>query len=79
MVVITMSSLFMDDEIDIVSQLQQRFLPHPPMILPAHGQAQAAAHVCKLAKVGVCVSRGLTDDITSMEVRGKVNCQCKFI
>nr|XP_045610442.1 uncharacterized protein LOC123765758 [Procambarus clarkii] len=50
-VVVVVGAVFGEEEVGgVLGQLQLRLLPRPPLILPAHGHAQAAAHIQVLAK-----------------------------
>ncbi|XP_050716359.1 uncharacterized protein LOC126998580 [Eriocheir sinensis] len=50
-VVVLVGAVFGQEEVGgVMCALQIRLLPHPPLLLPAHGEAQAAAHLHLLAK-----------------------------
>ncbi|XP_071522790.1 uncharacterized protein [Panulirus ornatus] len=53
-VLVLVGTVFGEEEVGgIIWKLQKSLLPRPPMILPAHGDAQAAAHLQILAKATV--------------------------
>ncbi|XP_063854706.1 uncharacterized protein LOC135096870 [Scylla paramamosain] len=50
-VVILVGAVFGMEEVNgVLGKLSRRLLPRPPLLLPAHGEAQAAAHIQLLAK-----------------------------
>ncbi|KAK3852138.1 hypothetical protein Pcinc_041260 [Petrolisthes cinctipes] len=51
-VIILIAAMFGEEEVEgAVGALQARLLPFPPLLLPAHGHTQAAAHLTYLAQV----------------------------
>nr|XP_053630529.1 uncharacterized protein LOC128687226 isoform X1 [Cherax quadricarinatus] len=61
-VVVVVGAVFGEEEVGgIIGELQVRLLPRPPLLLPAHGDAQAAAHIQVLAKATLTERRQVVE------------------
>ncbi|XP_027229782.2 uncharacterized protein [Penaeus vannamei] len=50
-ILVLVGSVFGEEEVGgVIATIQRKLLPRPPPLLPAHGDAQAAAHIQTLAK-----------------------------
>ncbi|XP_047483613.1 uncharacterized protein LOC125035337 [Penaeus chinensis] len=50
-ILVLVGSVFGEEEVGgVIATIQRKLLPRPPPVLPAHGDAQAAAHIQTLAK-----------------------------
>nr|XP_027229782.1 uncharacterized protein LOC113821468 [Penaeus vannamei] len=62
-ILVLVGSVFGEEEVGgVIATIQRKLLPRPPPLLPAHGDAQAAAHIQTLAKATLPETRRVVQE-----------------